>query len=168
MITVYDHFLTDDECDTYITMINNFAAQKHVPFSNSATNFNHKYIDEKLAQSFYDRCREKQIQIDTIGPNNLIMMAKYQKGESFGIHTDTGLYYNKANNTKTRYTLLIYLNDNFIGGNTIFYTDHLQVLKTIVPKKGSCLLFDIDLWHEGCEVLDGYKYWIGCELIGSF
>lgn len=170
MIRIIDNFLTNEECNKYIELINNFIMKKNIPFSNSANNFNHKYTDINLSQEFYDKCIEKNVleNIDTLGPNKLIMVSKYQKGENFGLHTDTGLYYNIEDQTKTRYTLLIYLNDDFDGGKTIFYTDNFEISKTISPKKGSCLLFDIDLWHEGKEVLNGTKYWIGIEIIGKF
>jgi hypothetical protein len=28
--------------------------------------------------------------------------------------------------------------------------------------------FDIDLWHRGDVIQSGTKYWIGCEIIGTF
>lgn len=169
VVKVVDNFLTDEECDNYIKLIEDIAnsEHKHVPFSDTACNFNHKYVDKTLAQIFYDKCLQKGILEDCCtGPNNLIMVSKYLKGENFGIHTDTGLYYNANEKTKTRYTLLIYLNDNFEGGKTVFYDNNFNITKTISPKRGSCLLFDIDLWHEGKEVTNGSKYWIGCEIIG--
>lgn len=29
-------------------------------------------------------------------------------------------------------------------------------------------VFDISLWHKGCELTEGEKYWIGCEIISKF
>ena len=57
----------------------------------------------------------------------------------------------------TRYTLLIYLNSNYEGGET----------NTIKPETGKALIFDIDLWHSELPVINGEKYWIGCEIIGK-
>lgn len=95
------------------------------------------------------------------------MAGYYQKEKSFGIHTDTGLYYNIELNQKSRWTLLIYLNDNFDGGETVFYdTNTWNKVCEIKPEIGKALLFDIDLWHSGSPIVDGEKYWIGCEIIG--
>ncbi len=170
MITVINNFLSNEECDTFIELIESkIIGGVYNQFSNCAMNFNHKYVDDKLSTYFFNRFMQiNKNHMDVICPNNIIMMAKYQVGEMFDIHTDTGLYYNKNMCLKTRYTLLIYLNDDFNGGETIFFTDHFSVLKTIIPKRGACLIFDIDLWHKGNKIINGTKYWIGCELIAPF
>lgn len=167
MISCINNFLSDDECKEYIQLIEEAMTHKNIPFTNTSNNFNHKCINQELANKFLERIfKNGQLDKDVNTANDLIMMAKYNKGENFGIHTDTGLFYDKATKTKTRYTLLVYLNDDFKGGNTVFYTDKFKLTDIIIPKKGSCLLFDIDLWHEGKEVTEGSKYWIGCEIIG--
>jgi hypothetical protein len=66
---------------------------------------------------------------------------------------------------ETRWALLIYLNDDFIGGHTVFYNDKWSVIKTITPKKGMAILFDIDIWHKANKIEEGNKYWIGMEII---
>jgi len=103
-------------------------------------------------------------------PNTVIMSGKYQVGDSFSLHTDTGLYYNRDTREKTRWTLLIYLNDDFDGGETVFYNDNWRrdEVTIVRPKKGNAILFDIDLWHKGTPVTRGVKYWIGCEIIDKF
>ncbi len=94
------------------------------------------------------------------------MTSIYNQEGIFGIHTDTGLYYNDKDKIYTTHTLLIYLNDDFEGGTTVFYDSNFKITDTIIPKKGSCLIFDISLFHKGSVVSKGSKYWIGCELIG--
>lgn len=169
MIKILDNFLTDKECQFYIQSIKE--KNSNVPFSNSSLSTNDKYIDHELAKKFYQRLIELDSSLKypkTLGYNNLIMTSYYKEGENFGIHTDTGLYYDYINKIKTRYTLLIYLNDDFEGGKTIFYDDNFNKTTEIIPKKGSCLIFDINLYHEGTQVISGSKYWIGCEILGSF
>jgi predicted 2-oxoglutarate/Fe(II)-dependent dioxygenase YbiX len=104
------------------------------------------------------------------------MTAKYKTGDEFGIHTDTGLCYDIENsiysrnfisgNKVPRYTVLIYLNDNFQGGQTIFYNDNFKETQVIIPKKGSALIFPMNIFHRGGKVT-GTKYWIGCEFVGK-
>jgi len=169
MIRVIDNFFSKEECIYYRNMINNsINTEKLVCFSNSAKSINHKYENLDLVNIFYDRAVEKIKENDFIKPNNLIMWAKYEPGAEFGLHTDTGLYYDTINKLKSRYTLLVYLNDNFEGGNTVFYDNSFVVNLTVVPKEGSCIIFDIDLWHKGDIITYGEKYWIGCEIISNF
>lgn len=54
----------------------------------------------------------------------------------------------------------------FEGGETVFFDSNFKQTRTVVPKRGKALMFDIDLWHKGNEVTKGQKYWIGCEIIG--
>ncbi len=115
-----------------------------------------KFEDNDIAQSLFDKIINKNLKIkDLKKPNKLIMTAKYIPGMKFGLHTDTGLYYNSDDKEETRFTILFYLNDNG------------KVTQIIKPKKGSTLIFDIDLWHSGNEIIEGYKYWIGIEGIGN-
>lgn len=164
-IFTFDNFLNLSECQTFMGQIN--AKQNTVCFTNVANFKNDKYIDLQLATYFFDKIK-KQCTIPIIRPNNLIMTGKYIPNQQFSIHTDTGLYFNRNKHEKSRYTLLIYLNDDYENGETIFYTDDFKLLATITPKRGMALVFDIDLWHKGNIVLKNDKYWIGCELIGKF
>ena len=88
-----------------------------------------------------------------------IMFARVHTGKFFGVHTDTGYDIN------SKYTVLLYLNDDFEGGSTSFYDDNLtEKLFEIKPVKGRILCFDIDLFHSGDIVTKGTKLWIGTEL----
>ena len=68
---------------------------------------------------------------------------------------------------------MIYLNDNFEGGETVFYTEDEtsrtksgnEEICTIVPKQGMMLVFDIGLKHKGNEVKSKEKYWFGFEVL---
>lgn len=165
MIYELDNFLTKNECSQYISQINN--TKINICFTNNGTFLNNKWINNSLSNLFYKKLQNYNIKDNILRPNNLIMSGKYIKGDLFALHTDTGLYYNKETNEKTQWTLLIYLNDNFIGGETTFYDDKWNISKIINPQVGKAILFDINLWHKGNEVIEGEKYWIGCEIIGK-
>jgi prolyl 4-hydroxylase len=165
------NFLSAKECDKFIEQIDNKG--KTIAFTSVGKFKNDKYVDEKLANSFYEKIIstiDKQIidRCKIIKANNLIMTGKYAPNQQFGMHTDTGLYFNKKEKLKSRYTLLIYLNDNYEGGETSFYDQKFQHILDIKPQKNMALLFDIDMWHKGKQVLSEHKYWIGCEIIGRF
>lgn len=160
------NFLTKEECDNFIEL----TRKKEAPKFNDSGNFtNKKWIDNELSQFFYDRLNTFIINDKYKRANNVIMSGSYKEGDSFSLHTDTGLYYNRNTKEKSRWTLLVYLNEDFDGGDTIFYdTNTWKEVCRIKPEIGKVLIFDIDLWHKGEQIRNGFKHWIGCELIGDF
>lgn len=100
-----------------------------------------------------------------VGACKYIMYAKISHQQSFMIHTDTGCEYDEATNEYSKFTVLTYLNDDFDGGNTIFYDDNFHETFRVIPSQGMTLLFDINLFHAGEKVLYGFKNWIGTELV---
>lgn len=126
VITI-DNFFSKDECKRYIEKIDK--KQNKVCFTNSGIFENDKYVDEKLALYFFNKIVSYNI-LDIIKPNNLIFTGKYQPDQHFNLHTDTGLYFDLKNREKTNYTLLIYLNDNFSGGETAFMMKNLPICLT--------------------------------------
>lgn len=163
-----DNFLTKEECKQFIEVVK-FPPQQSTCFTDTGVFKNRKWIDDKTANFFYTRLTNFVTPSNQAKrANNLVMTGYYTPGEQFNMHTDTGLYYNRKTKEKTRWTLLIYLNDNYEGGHTLFYDDEWKQTRDVQPKEGKALLFDIDLWHRGEEVLSHEKYWIGCEIIGNF
>lgn len=168
-IKTYPDFLTPEECAAFRAKI----AEKNDAdnFTDSGRFDNKMWRDAALA----DRIHTRLLALDPtakdryLRANNVVMAGHYEVGDSFSLHTDTGLYYDKERKEKSRWTLLIYLNDDFEGGETVFYhTDTWAETHRIRPHTGMALLFDIDLWHSGQPLLRGQKFWIGCEIIGGF
>lgn len=159
-------FLTVDACESYLCDIQ--STQKQVCFTDSGKFTNHKYVDEALAERFFQRLLEYNLDEEFLKPNNLIMTGWYKPGDQFGLHTDTGLFYDRETKTKSRWTLLIYLNTVVDEGATVFYDNAWSETHRIYPVQGDAILFDIDVWHKGDELRTQSKYWIGCEIIGSF
>lgn len=163
-IHILPDFLTSHECATFIQRIQT-GADGGTPFTNSGRFKNRKWKDPTIATSFYTRLMAKSAVPNCLRANTVCMSGHYEVGDSFSIHTDTGLFYNE--HEKSMWTLLIYLNDDFTGGRTVFYDDDWNVSQTIEPRAGMAILFDIDLWHRGEELESGQKFWIGCEIIGE-
>jgi hypothetical protein len=166
-IKTFPHFLTNDECLHFQNVIK----IKEAPsFTDSGKFINKKWPDNVLAEKFFNRLQELDPCNRYLRANNLTMSGIYSSHDSFGLHTDTGLYYNREENTRSRWTLLIYLNNipTEDGGATVFYdTNTWAEVQQIQPEAGKALLFDIDLWHRGAALLRGVKMWIGCEIIGD-
>jgi len=85
---------------------------------------------------------------------------KYSSGQRFKMHRDGS--YIRNENEKSFYTFLIYLNDDFEGGETEF-----ENLFTVAPKKGSALVFYHPLRHEGKTLISGLKYVLRTDIMYS-
>ena len=75
------------------------------------------------------------------------------------------------NGDRSKLTLLIYLNDGYTGGDTIFSTDDFVDgvatvhSKRITPRTGLTLVFRHELKHEGEELVDGRKYVLRTDVL---
>jgi hypothetical protein len=162
------NFLNEQEILEYTNIVLQ-PPENATEFTNTGIFDNNKFVNMDLANVFYTKLSQYIRPTPlALRPNNLIMTGNYKSGQQFNLHTDTGLYYNRMTKEKSRWTLLIYLNDNYTGGHTFFYDDDWKETHDIIPEKGTALLFDIDLWHRGDVIQSGTKYWIGCEIIGTF
>lgn len=76
---------------------------------------------------------------------NVTTMVMWKEGKSMAIHKDNG-YENDKNVLHMRtYTSVMYLNDNFEGGETIILKENSNETEYICkPKKGSVLIFKSD------------------------
>ena len=168
-IYTHEQFLTPDECAEYLEFVK-YPPKESDAFTSNGQFRNFKVICPTIADSFYERLvgfQKEDRGRPFLRANHYVMAGHYTVGEQFGLHTDTGLYYNMASKEASRWTLLIYLNDDYTGGCTHFYSDDGDMIARIQPKAGMALIFDIDRWHQGEAVSSGEKFWIGCEIIGS-
>lgn len=81
---------------------------------------------------------------------------RYSAGQRFKMHKDGS--WSEAGLT-SKLTLLVYLNDDFLGGETDF-----RDFK-IIPRRGTALLFIHDTWHEGSAVTEGVKYVLRSDVL---
>ncbi len=128
---------------------------------------------------------------DLVGLTPYIAMAKYTVGQEFGYHKDARTKWRDGCEAKR--VVLIYLNDDFEGGETIFKIRKLKnvepaekksdekvkgksskknkplkprgVLKKFKPKTGHAIYFDPEIVHRGAKISKGVKYWISFELV---
>ncbi|OUJ69393.1 2OG-Fe(II) oxygenase [Hymenobacter crusticola] len=112
------------------------------------------YKNKDVAQSLWQKARSfipTQIgNRQAIGLNELFRFYRYQQGHRFNRHFDES--YIRNDTEASCMTFMIYLNDNFQGGETIF--DNISIR----PKQGMALLFSHNLYHAGSEVNKGVKY----------
>ncbi|WP_068873036.1 2OG-Fe(II) oxygenase [Xanthomonas translucens] len=94
-----------------------------------------------------------------VGPSEYIRLYKYVPGQYFKPHTEHPWI--KNDTERTRAVILVYLNDDFEGGDTVF----LDYGRVIRPKKGLVLGFQDQVLHEGEEVTSGEKYVLRFDLV---
>lgn len=169
---------TDEECNALIA-----EAEKH---GFGKTNYRKEYrgnlrlinVDQTLSNALWERIRPhlpqrvtedikfrgnyKGTQVyEAIGLNDHWRLAKYYPGDQFQSHVD--VYY-ADRNAKSMFTVNIYMNGGFEGGETEFHlskkteTNHYSV----VPEAGLALVFRQPhaqrYLHEGKELKSGIKY----------
>ena len=91
-----------------------------------------------------------------VGLNERFRYYRYDPGQKFASHRDGA--FRRPNGEQSWLTLMVYLNDDFSGGETKFYED-LDVLKLSVrPERGMALVFLHHHLHEGAPIVQGRKY----------
>ena len=86
------------------------------------------------------------------GLNERFRFYRYQFGQQFKLHPDGAFKRNESEMSMV--TVIIYLNDDFTGGETEFSMPWLSV----PPKAGKMLLFRHRQLHKGNPVPKGIKY----------
>jgi Rps23 Pro-64 3,4-dihydroxylase Tpa1-like proline 4-hydroxylase len=77
-----------------------------------------------------------------------LRLVRYDEGGFFKVHLDAG------RGDRRRFAIVIYLNDDFDGGNTIF---PLLGIRS-APRKGKAVVFSTERLHRGDVVTGGRKF----------
>ncbi|AXI04463.1 hypothetical protein HYN46_02030 [Aquirhabdus parva] len=110
---------------------------------------------------------------DLAGLNERFRFYLYENGQTFKPHYDAS--FEKNDWLSSQLSLLIYLNDEFEGGETIFYRESGMLrpcketqLALIKPTQGQVLIFEHQQLHEGAPVLSGRKYVLRTDVMYSY
>lgn len=165
-------FLTETECEELIELSESIGyteAPVTMPggkaiINKDVRNNDRVMVDDlKLADALWSRaqpfCPAFYKGYSALGLNERFRFYSYQAGQVFRWHTD-GAYRRRAGET-SRLTFMIYLNDDFAGGETLF--EHVKV----EPQTGMALIFAHSLLHEGGEVFSGRKYVLRTDVMYS-
>lgn len=82
-------------------------------------------------------------------------VSETREGQFFARHRDSGFVI--TNDYRSIFTVLVYLNDDFAGGDTVFY-DTQGTAYPLRPACGTAVVFLHDLFHEGTPVTRGIKW----------
>lgn len=165
-------FLTPEECDQFI-------AQSEATGFGDATfagtvvkefrdNDRLMLDDPALAARLFDRAKALLPPViegrEPVGFNERWRFYRYGPGQTFKPHHD-GAHHRFRERQSSELTFLIYLNDDFAGGGTNFFHDFETYLRfgpaprlCVQPVRGTALVFQHRLLHEGGIVERGRKY----------
>lgn len=149
-------------------------------------------IDEKFAKLLYHRISPiiKDLQlcepnVEPIRINECFRISEY-KSPSIGFSPHYDNQYNESDTIKSIFSIVIYLNDTFEGGETLFYEpkDKLKLhggmtikeeieingilgykLTKVRPIPGYGILFDHSFLHASDQITRGTKYIIRTDLV---
>ncbi|KAF9200807.1 hypothetical protein BGZ49_008947 [Haplosporangium sp. Z 27] len=191
--------LTRNECSQMISAAESIGFTPDVPMVGSASEsisvLAHNFFwmaDDQLLGHIFDRCKAHFPETSgdghgAVGINSRWRVYRYVPGAIYRIHVDgqwpgsgldpvTGEYlYDAYGGTRwSRLTFLVYLNDEFEGGGTTFFTPSADFgfmdARAVSPRAGSVLCFPHgeaagSLLHEGSPVLKGAKYIIRADVL---
>lgn len=174
-IRLISSLFTESECRILID-----EAEKH---GFGTTNYPKDYrgnlrltaIDPALAAAVWERIQtflparlqENGREYEAVGLNDHWRLAKYLPGDQFSDHVDA-TFTHPTTQHKTMFTVNIYMNGGFEGGNTTFImadgTTH-----DVVPEVGLCLLFrqppSKRYLHAGKRLESGVKYLFRSDVV---
>jgi hypothetical protein len=113
-------------------------------------------LSEAFVSCIEEYCTENNLLLtkDNIGLTWLLIR-EYNAGSSMSAHSDMYSYLTKnSEKVKPELTAIIYLNDNYFGGQINFVNDEL----CITPKAGSLVIFPSNKIHEVLQINEGNRY----------
>ena len=166
-----DGFLTPQQCEHYIRISEDLGyeealvntPQGQLRLENVRNNERVLLHNEEIAQRLWKRAEmfaphECEGRL-AIGLNELFRFYRYDPGQQFNWHQDGS--YVRDNGEESFWTLMIYLNDDFEGGETSFedsYSEEAFDPFQVVPRQGTALFFEHLTHHQGEPVAEGRKY----------
>jgi 2OG-Fe(II) oxygenase superfamily len=183
MASVIDDFLTQEECDEFISKQKCYAKSIENHDKKQSGNSFQMLIKtgemEDLVIQRITNWAKKQGWADAEKwiLYHQIRLVHYSAGQGKTMHRDT-TFYDRKTSTKSAYTCIVYLNEGFLRGRTITYPEmdakllgnrlNLKGMEgeikqtkqvAVTPKTGRAVIYPIDLVHEG-ERVEGEKWLI--------
>jgi predicted 2-oxoglutarate/Fe(II)-dependent dioxygenase YbiX len=167
-IFVIRNFLTPEECAAFIAQSEQAGFEEATITTaagfvmNKDVRDNARLIldDMELASRLWRRAEPflpgRIHEWQAVGFNDRFRFYRYDPGQRFAPHWDG--CFNRDNGEESQLTFMIYLNDDFTGGETKFYLDNGWPRLQVQPERGMALVFVHRQLHEGRPVLQGRKY----------
>ena len=162
--TCVEGLLSKELCQQLIQQLDTGCELEKVEKGEMASYDRNMMINADFAKTLYDTIRPLlPEQPATTGCNDHFRFSKYWPGQEFKRHTD-GINID-AKGHRAKYTVNIFLNDNFEGGSTEFFDEFGRSCFIAEPKAGRAMIFDNQIAHAGNKVLTGNKYLIRTDVM---
>ncbi len=113
------------------------------------------FDDDELANQLQHRLIQFNLPLHVpYSCNPRMKIYRYLPGQYFKRHPD-GIFTDPVTRKQSRYTFMVYLNDNLTGGETQFHFDRTN--HPIKPLQGQAVIFFHNLIHEGLPITEGQK-----------
>lgn len=129
--------------------------------------------DSTLSRALWERVREfVPAEIDgcrAAGLYTPFRFYRYDVGQRFKRHKDGRETI--ASGEQSRLTFLVYLNEDYEGGETVFtdyvFRDGERITREVrvKPETGTGLFFVHERWHEGAPIIHGRKYVLRSDVL---
>ncbi|MCP4870202.1 MAG: 2OG-Fe(II) oxygenase [Proteobacteria bacterium] len=149
--------LSSTECDV---LMRDAAAQRWNPRGQrdgARTTFERPELAQILWRRLLEHAPAVVDGAEAVGLNERFRVMRYDQDERFARHIDSPKTVDGR--TASRFSMLVYLNDGYRGGDTIF-----RQLK-VHPRQGSALLFRHELEHQAGRVMAGTKFVLRTDLL---
>jgi predicted 2-oxoglutarate/Fe(II)-dependent dioxygenase YbiX len=165
-------FLSADECDQLIELSESIGFKEadiqtkvgRQLLANIRNNERVDYQSNEHAELYWQRLSNMKLPSfegkSAIALSPYFRFYKYLPGQKFNMHKDGRQH---VGGNETLFTFLIYLNEGCLGGETLFRQGNLKVS----PEKGSAIIFEHHLWHQGVEVESGIKLVLRSDIVYS-
>lgn len=167
-------FLLPDECACWIKFAEEtgFEETKHPAAAGYAHRDNGRlqFTDTFVASLIFERMRKALPTCSgkiAVGCSSNIRIYRYFEGQRFGKHIDDSNF-EKETGSWSEFTLLLYLNEVNLGGETVFYDGSKKAVLTVSPVAGLALIHghgERCMLHEGRSVKRGVKYLLRTDVL---
>jgi prolyl 4-hydroxylase len=157
LLWVVDDVYTPEECSNHVRWIEQSAPK--LATNNAIYRDQDRVMrtDPEMAGDLFQRLRHRlpalMGQLRLYGLNDLLRFYRYKPGQQFPPHMDH--WYRPTDRQISLHTVLVYFNDGFEGGATVFQE---QIEATVLPKAGRVAIFQHKVRHEGKQLIRGTKY----------
>lgn len=172
LIFVRHNILSESKCKSLIRKIEEMKPSPAPINTISGTRINPEvrnnervmFDDKDFATFIFDRVKNEVPQTihnwHLLGANERFRCYRYKPGMRFAPHRDGPFV--RDENERSYYSFLIYLNEDFQGGETTFL---VEPETSITPETGMALFFQHPILHEGSVVTSGTKYVLRTDLM---
>jgi prolyl 4-hydroxylase len=169
------NFLSAEECSAYIALSQSLGFDE-APITTAAgfvmrkdirDNLRVMHDDAELAANWFARVEPfmpaKRLVWRVWGLNERFRFYRYDVGHKFAVHLDG--CFRRSSVEESLFTFMIYLNDDFEGGETKFYFPDFRLNLSVQPERGKALVLWHRQLHEGAPVRKGRKYVVRTDVM---